>query len=209
MLVTRERDLMPLRPWIAAVVMLFAATAQAVETKIVFAPRRALQAGETVTVGWSGLPADADEHEFLLFIDTGEKFRLTHQLMPVDGTFEWTVPSLPSKQAVLQLRAGFDGEEIVLATSEPFVIRGGPHRTSFEFRDGEWWAIEEGRPSPDPPAVLPVQRVMSMPAVVPPRDWLLHTEIRLGDLSRADRNAVPLARVDTRSGAPLTVPQRK
>lgn len=201
---------MPLRPWIAGVVMLFAATAQAAETRIAFAPRRALQAGETVTVGWSGLPADADEHEFLLFTDTGDKFRLTHQLMPVDGSFEWTVPGLPSKQAVLQLRAGFDGVEIVLATSEPFVIRGGPHRTSFEFRDGEWWAIEQGSPSPDPPAVVPAQqRLVAIRAMVPPRDWVLQAETRLVDLPRVDTRDVSLSRVDTRSGAPLVVPQRK
>jgi hypothetical protein len=200
---------MRLRPWIAALVLLVAATAQAGRTRIDFAPRRPLQAGEAVSVGWSGLPADADEHEILLVTDTGDRFRLTYQLMPEDGGFVWTVPSLPSKHAVLQLRAGIDGEEIVLATSAPFVIRGGAHHTTFEFRDGEWWTVEEGLPSPDPPAVVPAHRLAARRAMVRPREWFVPTETRLVLLSRVDTPDVILTRVDTSSGAPLVVPQRK
>src|SRR6185436_2727956 len=101
-----------------AVVMmlLFAAVAEGAQTRIVFAPRRALEAGEVVTVGWQGLPANVEELEFLLAEGDGEVVRLTPQFLPSNGSFRWTVPNLPSHAAVLQLRAGIDGEEVVLAS---------------------------------------------------------------------------------------------
>lgn len=130
---------MPLRRSIAAIVILFATAAHAAQTRIVFEPHRAVEAGEVVTIGWEGLPANVDELEFLLVTGDGEPVRLTPQLMPSNGSFGWTVPNLPSRAAVLELRAGIEGEEIVLALSEPFVIRGAPRAAHIEFRDGEWW----------------------------------------------------------------------
>ena len=133
---------MSLRPWIAITVVLIAATANAAQPRIVFAPRRALQAGEVVTVGWAGLPTDVDELEFLLVTDDGETVRLTPQFTPENGSFGWTVPNLPSRAAFLELRAGIDGVEQVLASSEPFEIHGVARRAHVEFRDGEWWFVE-------------------------------------------------------------------
>lgn len=194
-----------------AVVMtlLFAAAAQAAQTRIVFAPGRTLEAGEVVTVGWQGLPENVEELEFLLAGGHGEVVRLTPQFLPSHGSFRWTVPNLPSPAAVLQLRAGIEGEEVVLASSEPFVIRGVSRHAHVEFRDGEWWAIELGPPSADPPAMQAWRRTGAARIFVRPRQLLLGAGIDLGDPHRLDATEPSTSRVDTRCGAPLVVPQRK
>ena len=196
------------RPSIAAIVILFATAAHAAQTRIVFEPHRAVEAGEVVTVGWEGLPANVDELEFLLVTGDGEPVRLTPQLMPSNGSFGWTVPNLPSRAAVLELRAGIEGEETVLASSEPFVIRGAPRAAHVEFRDGEWWAIELGAPSADPPAVHSVKHAAPARTFVRPRQWLPQVSTDLGDAYRLEVHGVS-TRVDTHRGAPLVVPQRK
>ena len=206
---------MPLKTWIAIVVLLLSAAAtQAASPRIVFTPRRALEAGEVVTVGWEGLPANVDELEFLLVLDDGEVVRLTPQFMPSTGSvgsgaFGWTVPNLPSRAAVLELRAGIEGVEIVLAASEPFVIRGVAHSAHVEFRDGEWWSVETGKPSPAPPAIQSVRRIGASRTFVRPRQWLPHAGMDLSHADRIDTTEVTSSRVDTRCGAPLVVPQRK
>ena len=53
------------------------------------------------------------------------------------------------------------------------------------------------------------KRAMAACAMVPPRDWLLHTETHSIDMPRVDTREVTLTRVDTRVGTPLVVPQRK
>ncbi|HYI10787.1 MAG TPA: hypothetical protein VEK57_17135 [Thermoanaerobaculia bacterium] len=201
---------MPLRPWTAALVMLLsAAAAQAAEPRILFAPRRALNAGEVVTVEWKGVPAEADEFEFLLRTDDGAIVRLTHQLLPSSGSFAWTVPNLPSSEARLQLRAGFDGVERVLTASEPFAIRGETRSANVEFRDGEWWSFEETTTSSDPPSIQSAGYTILPEAFMRPREWLLQVETGFADARRLDARALSPSRVDTRCGAPLVVPQRK
>ena len=201
---------MPLRTWTAVVVLLLsAAAAHAAQTRIVFAPRRALEAGEVVTVGWEGLPANVDELEFLLVINGGEVVRLTPQFAPSKGSFGWTVPNLPSRAAVLELRAGIEGEEIVLAASDPFVIRGVARRANVVFRDGEWWSLDTGTPAAAPPGVEAVRRTEVLPMFVPPRQWLARAVTEVGEPRPADAQEVISSRVDTRCGAPLVVPQRK
>ncbi len=162
-----------------------------------------------VTVGWEGLPASVDELEFLLVTDDGEKIRLTPQLMPSGMSFRWKIPNLPSRAAVLELRAGIDGEELVLAASDSFVIRGVARKAQVEFRDGEWWSVETGEPAAVPPAVKPVRRTVVSQILVRPRQWLPRAATDLSDARQSDANEPTQARVDTRRGAPLVVPQRK
>jgi hypothetical protein len=195
--------------FLAIFVLLLSAAAQAATPRIVFAPRRALEAGEVVTVGWEGLPADVDELEFLLSTGDGQVVRLTPQFLPSSGSFGWTVPNLPSRAAVLELRAGIRGEEIVLATSEPLVIRGTAHSAHVEFRDGEWWALEAAAPSPDTPAVRPVHHATATRSFVRPRQWLPRMRTDLGEAQTSEVTTVSVVPIDTRSGAPLIVPQRK
>jgi hypothetical protein len=189
--------------------LLFAAAAEAVQTRIAFAPRHALEAGDVVTVGWEGLPANVEELEFLLAEGDGEVVRLTPQFLPSNGSFRWTVPNLSSSAAVLQLRAGIEGEEVVLASSEPFVIRGVSGHAHVEFRNGEWWALELGPPSANPPAMHSWSRKGAARIFVRPRQLLLRAGIDLGIPRRLDATERSTARVDTRCGAPLVVPQRK
>lgn len=203
------------RSWTAIVVTLLCAAAgqaqaEAAQTRIVFAPRRALEAGEVVTVGWEGLPASVEELEFLLVTDDGEKIRLTPELMPSRTSFRWKVPNLPSRAAVLELRAGIDGEELVLAASDSFAIHGGVARKAHvEFRDGEWWSVETGEHVPVPPFVVAVRRTAVSQILVRPRQWLPRAATDLGDARQSDAHETTQARVDTRRGAPLVVPQRK
>lgn len=201
---------MPLRIWSAIVVMLLsAAAAQAAQPRIVFAPRRALEPGEVVTVGWEGLPANVDELEFLLVIDDGEVVRLTPQFMPSKGSFGWTVPNLTSHAAVLELRVGIAGVETVVAASDPFAIRGGARRAHVEFRDGEWWSVDTGNPAPAPPGVQSVRRVTAARMFVRPRQWMPRAATEIGDAQQLATDEVTSPRADTRCGAPLVVPQRK
>jgi len=194
----------------AVVIMLLsAAAAQAAQTRILFEPRRALEAGEVMTVGWQGLPENVEELEFLLAEGGGEVVRLTPQFLPSSGSFRWTVPNLPSHAAVLQLRAGIEGEEIVLASSEPFVIRGASRRAHVEFRDGEWWSIELGPPSADRAAMHSWRRERTPRSFVRPRQLLARAAIDPGEVRQLDAIERSTSRVDTRCGAPLVVPQRK
>jgi hypothetical protein len=206
---------MHLKTWTAIVVMLLsAAAAQASQPRIVFAPRHALEPGQVVTVGWEGLPANVDELEFLLVTDDGEVVRLTPQFMPSSGSFGaglfgWTVPNLPSRAAVLELRAGIEGVEVVLAASDPFVIRRGARKAHVEFRDGEWWSVETGEPAAAPHAVHLVRRTRASRTFVRPRQWVRRAATDLSAARPLDPIHVAPQRVDTRCGAPLVVPQRK
>lgn len=200
---------MQFRPWIATVMLLlFAAAAQAAGPRIVFLPGHGLTAGETVTVGWEGLPAEFEECEFLLDRGNGEVVRLTPQLSPLGGSFRWTVPNLPSSSAVLLLRAGIDGVETVLASSEPFVIRGVAHAARVEFRNGEWWVFTPGPLSAAPPVIGGVRYLRPAAAEVSPRG-LPDAGVAVAEDRGHDTEPVSASRVDTHCGAPLVVPQRK
>ena len=190
-------------------VLLAAVAAGAAQPRIVFAPRRALEAGEVVTVGWEGLPSNVDELEFLLTTDDGETIRLTPQFMPSRRSFRWKVPNLPSRAAALELRVGIEGVEMVVAASVSFEIRGVAREAQVEFRDGEWWSVETGKPAAVPPAVQSVRRGKDSPLFVPPRQWLPRAGGAFGDAARVGTTAMTSSRVDTRCGAPLVVPQRK
>jgi len=199
---------MSLRPWIALLIVLLAATANAAEPRIVFAPRRALQAGEVVTVGWEGLPSDVDELEFLLVTDDGETVRLTPQFTPDSGSFGWTVPNLPSRAAMLELRAGIAGVEAVLASVGPFEIHGAAVNPRVEFRDGEWWAIDTGMPGVRPHSMRSIRHAHATRSFMRPRQWLLRAVVDAGEVQALASSEVRSFALDTRCGAPLIVPQR-
>jgi hypothetical protein len=201
---------MQVRAWTATLLMLsLAAVVHAAQPRIVFSPGLGVTAGDVVTVGWSGLPAEFEECEFLLDRGNGEVIRLTPQLPPGGGSFRWTVPNLPSSGAVLLLRAGIDGVETVLAASEPFAIHGVARAARVEFRNGEWWIFTPGPPAAEPPVLQRVLYADGTAGAVPPRDWLLYEGVVLGEERRHELVPVSAARIDTRCGAPLVVPQRK
>lgn len=190
--------------------ILFAATAlHAGQTRILFAPSRVLKAGEVVTVGWEGVPAGVEELEFLLEREDGEVVRLTPKLIPSNGSFRWTVPNLPSRAAVLVLRAGIDDQEIEIASSQPFAIRKAARDTRLEFRDGEWWAFETRPPAGDVRHLHRVRTAKDRRTFTRPRQSLLTVGMPSGDAQRFEVRDVTVVRVDTRCGAPRIVPQRK
>jgi len=192
------------------IAILFAATAlHAGQTRILFAPARTLEAGEVVTVGWEGVPAGVEELEFLLQFEDGEIVRLTPQLIPSSGSFRWTIPNLPSRAAVLELRAGIGDEEITIASSKPFAIRGAVRETRVEFRDGEWWALETRPPGRDAQHLHRVRTANSKRTFTRPRQSLLTVRIETGEAQPFEFREVTAACVDTHCGAPHIVPQRK
>ena len=180
------------------------------EPRILFAPERALEAGEVVTVRWSGLPGEVEELEFLLQREDGDVVRLTEQLLPSSGSFGWIVPDLPAREARLVLRAGIEGREITLASSEPFAIRGAAGRARLQFRDGEWWTLEVRPPSAEPARVSPRLDARSpKPLAHTNRPLLVRTRVDIGAVQPLERSERTARAVDTHRGAPLTIPQRK
>lgn len=191
------------------VILLSTTAARAAQPRIVFAPGCEVTAGDVVMVGWEGLPPQVDEFEFLLSTGHGDLIRLTPELSPSDGSFRWTVPDLPSREAVLHLRAGIDGEEIVLASTDPFVIRGRSRSATIEFRDREWWMVTPAAPAAAPPVIDETTRYgLAAEADVPSR----HAPLRAGTVRsrecRGDAHRPCPASIHTRCGAPLVVPQR-
>lgn len=169
-----------------------------------------MSAGDVVTVRWSGLPDDVEELEFLLQRDDGDVVRLTEQLSPMGDSFQWIVPSLPSRRARLVLRAGIEGRELTLATSEPFAIRGAASGAHLKFRNGEWWTIELPPPSPEPSQISSVLKGRAAPTLWRARRPLfVATPVDAGGGQPLEtvRRTEPV--VNTRAGAPLSVPQRK
>jgi hypothetical protein len=200
---------MRLRPWILCGVALLLSTAAAyAEPHIVFSPRQAVTAGYVVTVGWRDLPAEAEEFEFLLSTRPGELIRITPELSPSDGSFRWTVPDLPSREAVLYLRARIDEEETVLASTGPFVIRGASHRAVVEFHDREWWMVPPAPPAAAAPIIQAFSHKVAVKGYVPPQDRLPHAVPVPVHERRAGAHRVCAADIDTHCGAPLVVPQR-
>ncbi|MEK6375295.1 MAG: hypothetical protein AABO58_21685 [Acidobacteriota bacterium] len=188
---------------------LAAGALQASETRILFAPSRVLKAGEVVTVGWEGVPAGVEELEFLLEREDGEVVRLTPQLIPSNGSFRWTVPNLPSRAAVLVLRAGIHDQEVEIASSQPFAIREAARDTRLEFREGEWWAHETRPPVGDVRHLHRVRTAKEKRTFTRPRQSLLSVRMQSGAAQPFEVRDVTAVRVDTRCGAPRIVPQRK
>jgi hypothetical protein len=200
---------MRVRSWIltAAIILLCSSAARA-QPRIVFAPGDGVTAGEVVHIGWQGLPEHVDEFELLLSIAPGELIRLTPELSPSDGSFRWSVPDLPSPEAVLVLRAGIEGEEVVLAVSALFAIRGGMRSAGVEFRDREWWLITLPAPAAAPPAVHAIRHARRTHAYHPPRVWVRRAGLVLVHKRPVDAHRSGATSIDTRSGAPLVVPRR-
>lgn len=121
--------------------------------------RSAVESGSTVGVSWNldGEAGGFDEMELLLSLDGGRSFplRVTRRIDPRVRGILWTVPSLPTANARLALRAGEDGppeEERVVSVSADFSIVSPPG-TPLEgiFRvDGEERTRDalEGAPAP-------------------------------------------------------------
>ncbi len=197
------------RSWILSGVVLLLSTAAAyAEPHIVFSPAQAVTAGHVVTVGWRELPAEAEEFEFLLSTAPGELIRITPELSPSDGSFRWTIPDLPSREAVLYLRARIDDEETILASTEPFVIRGASHRAALEFHDREWWMVPPAAPAAAAPIIHGFNHKFAVKGYVPPQDWLRHAVPVPVHARPVDAHRASAADIDTHCGAPLVVPQR-
>jgi hypothetical protein len=135
-------------------ICLLAASAEAGARSVVFtapAPGQILQGGTVVEVSWSGVPANAEEVELLLSLDGGRRvaLRLTEQLSSGDRSYLWRVPNLSAGSAALILRLGIGGREIESAPSVLFEILPEPSSRpaeSLDWRAGELWLDEEGRP---------------------------------------------------------------
>lgn len=103
---------------------------------------QAIGAGETLAIRWSALAADVDEMELLLSVDGGRSYplRLTRQLDPRTGSFDWIVPNLPTDRARLRVRYGRQGAENDAEPGGVFRIVGAPlHAAGVRYHAGEWW----------------------------------------------------------------------
>jgi len=152
-----------LGPSLAAALLASAASAsgtveQAARPGIVL-ERSAVEAGSTVGVSWNIDEAPGfDEMELLLSLDGGRTFplRVTRRIDPRVRGVLWTVPSLPTANARLALRAGEDGppeQERVVSVSADFSIVSPPG-TPLEriFRvDGEERTRDALESAPAPP----------------------------------------------------------
>jgi hypothetical protein len=131
-----------------------------------------LEPGSAVLVTWPAgtVGAEADEMELVLSVDGGRTYpvRVTRRIVPTSESFSflWTVPSLPSANARLALRAGVDEEaeaETIVGVTEDFVIAASPGAAAEElFRVGE---EERTRAALDdaPPPRLPYTECDAVP----------------------------------------------
>ena len=117
----------------------------------------ALAGGVQFSPGWFApasfeLPrgmSDIKEMELVLSLDGGVTYplRLTGELDPRTRNVGWRVPALPTKKAVLALRAGDEegGEQIILR-SAVFTIQDDPSAPleDIRFAHGEWRTREAG-----------------------------------------------------------------
>jgi hypothetical protein len=119
----------------------------AAQPAIILPAEDTFRPGSVIAVAWENLPAGVEELEFLLVRgDRREEIvRLTPQLLPERGSFQWQVPNLSADAALLRLRVGIDDEERDIANSKTFTIAGGRDEESLVFRDGEWWIPLVGR----------------------------------------------------------------
>jgi hypothetical protein len=198
------------RPFFVGITLFLLASATQAKPRIDFAPQRALEPGEVVTVRWSGLPDGVDELEFLLQRDDGNVVRLTEQLLPSADSFGWIVPNLPSRRATLVLRAGIEAREVTLASSEPFVIHGAAGTARLRFRSGEWWTMELRPLSPDAPQIASMHQVRAARTLSRTRRPLLVTkQVDTGGAQPLETLEQTALIADTRCGTPRTIPQRK
>lgn len=93
--------------------------------------------------------SDVKEMELVLSLDGGVTYplRLTGELDPRTRHVGWRVPALPTKKAVLALRAGDDeGDEQIVLRSAVFTIQDDPSAPleDIRFAHGEWRTREAG-----------------------------------------------------------------
>jgi hypothetical protein len=109
-----------------------------------------LVAEERIEVRWQPLPAGVEEAELLLSCDGGLHFARVADLRSTARAGSWTVPNLPTRSAVLALRARLDGREILLFRTGPLSISPVPGRepAPVSFHGGELWTDAAGSATP-------------------------------------------------------------
>ncbi len=94
-------------------------------------------------IRWSPLPEDVEEMELLLSVDglDAASIRLTPQIDPQAGSFQWDVPRIAVSAARLRIRYGREGRETDGEPGEPFSISVSPcfGMAPLLHRDGELW----------------------------------------------------------------------
>jgi len=145
---------------IALAAAMSAAAARGSDARFV-SPRlgQKLEPGSLIEVSWSldGLGREPDEMELVLSLDGGATFpiRVTVNLDPSTNRLLWRVPVLPTREARLALRTGFDeepSEETIQIVGPVFSILAGdraPLEELFGIRS-EWRTREAlgGAPAP-------------------------------------------------------------
>jgi hypothetical protein len=106
-----------------------------------------LVSGTSVEIRWSPLPEDVEEMELLLSVEGLDtvSIRLTPQIDPQAGSFQWDVPRIPVTGARLRIRYGRDGRETDGEPGEPFAIFVSPcfGMAPLLHRDGELWVAPD------------------------------------------------------------------
>jgi hypothetical protein len=112
------------------------------------APGASLTGGSVAETRWR-LEAeeigDADEAELVLSLDGGRTFpvRVSSELSPRAASYRWRVPSLPTHDARLALRVGFDRagerERIVVISGEFAIAAEAPEVGTLAHGASEWW----------------------------------------------------------------------
>ena len=202
-----------MRSLLAAVSLLATTTIVAAEPAIVLPAANTFDAGSLITVRWTNLPTGVEELEFFLIRgDVREEIvRLTPQLVPERGSFQWRVPDLPAEGAFLRLRVGIDGVEHNVADSRTFTILGA-REAQLVFRDGEWWVsnVVCSTAARAVGAHITLPRVHDNVATIAPRRAGV-TLPRLNEPIDSGSRAIHSAFLSlaVMSCAPLVVPQRK
>jgi hypothetical protein len=109
---------------------LIAALSVSAEVRVVLhapADGAVLRGGTRATVSWSaaGLPPFVEEWEAFLSVDGGKfyAYRITPHLEIDERQFTFDVPNVETSEARILIRAGDEGREIELDSSQTFAIR--------------------------------------------------------------------------------------
>ena len=199
---------MRLTPTIAFVSLLVAAAPALAEPRLSVARSRAgaVRGNETLVVRWQGLPAEVEEVELLLSVDGGRHYalRLTESVSPDSGSYEWVVPNVATPQARLAIRAGIEGREEILVTSDRFAIESAdsaPAGVSLRVHRGELWAVAADRVAPSDDGTFPAG-LEAPPILSGPQDFghdALPPGGPAGRLNRFPRGWIAAARSNSNS----------
>ena len=124
---------------LALCALLVAASPAAAASRLT-ASRLDVRGGDRVAIQWDGLAPGIREVELELSLDGGRWIRVSPELDPNDGRFEWTVPAGLAGEARLRLRTGRDHDESVeamLALRLHSDAAPSPGLTS-----DDWWALD-------------------------------------------------------------------